>query len=99
MKSDAKTVKEYLAGLPEERRAAMSAVRKVILAHLPKGYEECMGYGMIRYVVPHSIYPAGYHCDPTLPLPYANPGSQKNHMALHLMGVYNDNGTEQWRLP
>lgn len=96
MKSSAKTVSEYLRSLPDDRREAISAVREVILANLPKGYEECMSYGMIGYVVPHSIYPAGYHCDPTLPLPYANLASQKNHMALYLMCVYGDKATEQW---
>lgn len=96
MKSTAKTVDEYVQGLPPDRREAISAVRAVILAHLPKGYEECMSYGMIGYVVPHSIYPAGYHCDPKLPLPYANLGSQKNHMALYLMCVYGDKATEEW---
>ena len=96
MKSSAKTVNEYLRSLPDDRREAISAVREVILAHLPKGFEECMSYGMIGYVVPHRIYPAGYRCDPKLPLPYANLGSQKNHMALYLMCVYGDKATEQW---
>ncbi len=96
MRSDAKTVSDYLQSLPEDRRKAISAVREVILANLPTGYEECMSYGMIGYVVPHTIYPAGYHCDPKLPLPYANLGSQKNHMALYLMCVYLDKATEQW---
>jgi len=96
MTSNAKTVEEYLRGLPEDRRAAISAVREVILANLPKGYAERMQYGMISYVVPHSIYPAGYHCKPTDPLPYAMLGSQKNHMAIYLMCVYGDAKTEQW---
>ena len=96
MKSNATTVEVYLKGLPEDRRAAISAVRNVILANLPKGYAECMSYGMIGYVVPHSIYPAGYHCDPKLPLPFACLGSQKNHMALHLMCVYGDAATRAW---
>lgn len=96
MKSSAKTVDEYLQALPEDRRAAISAVRKVILDNLPKGYQECMSYGMIGYVVPHSLYPKGYHCDPKLPLPFANLGSQKNHMALYLMNLYGDAKTEQW---
>ena len=95
MQSSAKTVQEYLKELPADRREAINAVRGVILANLPKGYEECMSYGMIGYVVPHSIYPAGYHCDPKLPLPYANLGSQKNYMSLHLMGAYCDPATEQ----
>ena len=96
MTSKAKTVEEYLKNMPEDRRAAISAVRKVILANLPKGYEECMSYGMIGYVVPHSIYPAGYHCDPKLPMPFANLASQKNHMALYLMCCYGDPATERW---
>ena len=96
MTSEAKTVKEYLAGLPEERRQAVSAVRDVILKNLPEGYEEGMQYGMIAYYVPHRIFPAGYHCDPKQPLPYACLGSQKNHMALYLMCVYGDQKTRAW---
>ncbi|MEJ0089479.1 MAG: DUF1801 domain-containing protein [Limisphaerales bacterium] len=96
MKSNATTVEEYLQELPADRRTAISAVRKVILANLPKGYVECMGYGMIGYVVPHSLFPAGYHCDPKLPLPFANLGSQKNHMSLHVMTIYGDPATEKW---
>ena len=69
MTSKASTVAEYLKSLPEDRRAALSAVRKVILDNLPKGFEECMNCGMIGYVVPHSLYPAGYHCDPSCPFP------------------------------
>jgi hypothetical protein len=96
MQSSARTVDEYLKSLPADRRTAVSAVRKVILANLPEGYEECMSYGMIGYVVPHRIYPAGYHCDPSLPLPFANLASQKNHMALYLMCCYGDKATDQW---
>ena len=96
MKSNARTVDEYIKALPDDRRAVIGAVRKVILDNLPNGYEECMTYGMIGYVVPHSIYPSGYHCDPKVPLPYANLGSQKNHMALYLMSVYGDKAIEQW---
>lgn len=90
MQSSAKTVQEYLKELPGERREAINAVRGVILANLPKGYEEGMSYGMIGYVVPHSIYPKGYQCNPKLPLPFVNLGSQKNHMSLHLMCCYGD---------
>ena len=96
MTSQAKTVEEYLQALPGDRRAAIGAVREVILSNLPKGYEECMNYGMIGYVVPHSLYPAGYHCDPKQPLPFACLGSQKNHIAIHLMNVYGDPATEKW---
>ncbi len=90
MQSSAKTVQIYLKELPADRREVVSAVRDVILANLPQGYEECMSYGMIGYVVPHSIYPKGYQCNPKLPLPFVNLGSQKNHMALHLMCCYGD---------
>ena len=96
MKSTAKTVDEYVEGLPEDRREAISAIRKVILDNLPEGYQECMSYGMIGYVVPHSVYPKGYHCNPKLPLPFVNLGSQKNHMALHLICIYVDAKTDQW---
>lgn len=96
MTSNAKTVRDYLASLPTDRHAAISAVREVILQSLPKGYEEGMQYGMIGYCVPHSIFPAGYHCDPRQPLPFAALGSQKNHMALYLMCVYGDAATRDW---
>jgi hypothetical protein len=96
MQSSAKTVQEYLKELPADRREAMNAVRSVILANLPKGYEECMSYGMIGYVVPHSIYPKGYQCNPKLPLPFVNLGSQKNHMALHMMCCYGDTKLKAW---
>ena len=94
--SKATTVGQYLRELPNDRRTALSAVRQVILDNLPAGYEECMSYGMIGYVVPHRLFPAGYHCNPKLPLPLANLGSQKSHMALHLMTVYGDSETERW---
>jgi hypothetical protein len=90
MISKAKTVKEYLAELPEDRRADIGAIRKVILANLPKGMEEGMAYGMISYYVPHSIYPKGYHCDPKMPLGYAGLASQKNYMSFYVMTLYGD---------
>lgn len=88
MQSKAKTVKEYLAELPADRRAAIERVRQVVLANLDKDYEEGMQYGMIGWYVPHRIYPAGYHCDPRQPLPFAGLASQKNHMSLYIMGIY-----------
>jgi len=88
MQSKAATVKEYLSELPEDRRIALAAVRKVIIENLDKDYAEGMSYGMIGYVVPHSIYPPGYHCNPKLPLPFAVLGSQKNYMSVHLMSLY-----------
>ena len=96
MTSKATTVRDYLAGLPPDRRSAISAVRQTILKHLPKGYEEGMQYGMIGYYVPHSTFPAGYHCDPKQPLPFASLASQKNYMAIYMMCVYGDDDTRQW---
>jgi hypothetical protein len=87
MQSKAKTVKEYLDSLPKERREALQAVRKVIRQNLDKDYEEGMQYGMIGYYVPHKVYPAGYHCDPKQPLPFAGLASQKSYMSVYL-GVY-----------
>jgi len=96
MQSTARTVKEYLNALPPDRRSAVSAVRDVILANLPAGYEEVMQYGMISYVVPHRLYPAGYHCKPGDPLPFAALASQKNHMAVYLCNVYGHKETQDW---
>jgi hypothetical protein len=90
MQSKARTVADYLAALPDDRRAALSAVREVILANLDPEYEERMQYGMIGYCVPHRVYPAGYHVDPAQPLPFAGLASQKAHMSIYLMGCYVD---------
>lgn len=92
MQSKAKTVAEYLASLPEDRRQALEAIRKVFLASLDRDYEECMQYGMIGYVVPHRVFPDGYHCDPKQPLPFAGLASQKGHMSLYLMAFYGPQG-------
>lgn len=85
-----KTVADYLAALPPERRASIETVRTVILANLDRGYEEGIQYGMLGYYVPHRVFPAGYHCDPKQPLPFAGLASQKNHLSLYLMCVYMD---------
>lgn len=90
MASDAKTVEEYLASLPEDRRETVSTVRDAINARLPAGFEEGMQYGGIGWYVPHSIFPAGYHCDPKQPLPFAGISNAKNHIALHLFFLYSD---------
>jgi hypothetical protein len=82
------TVAEYLAALPDDRRQAIEAVRQVFLKNLDKDFEEGIQYGMIGYYVPHRVYPAGYHCDPKQPLPFAALGSQKNYISLHLMCIY-----------
>ena len=96
MTSDATTPEEYLAGLPEDRRAALSAVREVILDNLPDGFEEGIQYGMIGYYVPHRLFPDGYHCDPRQPLPFAALGSQKNYMSFHAPHVYGDGEIYRW---
>lgn len=92
MQSKATSVEAYLKELPEDRRAAVSAVREVILTNLDPTYEEGMNYGMIGYYVPHSVYPAGYHCDPSKPLPFAGLASQKQYMSVYLMSAYGDKG-------
>ena len=96
MTTNATTVDDYLAQLPEDRRVAISAVRDVILTNLSKGFEEGIQYGHIGYYVPHSIWPAGYHCDPKQPLSFAGLASQKNHMAVYLCTVYGDPDSEKW---
>jgi hypothetical protein len=96
MQSKAKTVEQYLAELPADRRSAIEAVRKVLRKNLDKQYQEGMQYGMIGYYVPHSVYPAGYHCDPKQPLPFVCLGSQKNYMSLHLACVYSDSAQYKW---
>lgn len=97
MQSTATTVSEYLASLPPDRRAAMEAVRKVVRANLDPAIEEGMTYGMIGWYVPHSVFPPGYHVDPTLPLPFAALASQKQHMSLYLMTAYGEGSTgEAW---
>lgn len=96
MQSDAKTPDEYVASLPPDRKEAISRLREAILRNLPEGFEETIGYGMLGYVVPHSVYPQGYHCDPKVPLPYMNLGSQKNFIALHAMCVYGNSKLHEW---
>lgn len=96
MQSKAGTVDEYLKELPEDRKKAMTELRKVILKNLPKGFKEGMGYGMMGYVVPHSKYPDGYHCDPSQALPFMGLASQKNFIAVYHMGVYADPKLLKW---
>ncbi len=88
MISKATSPDQYLAELPADRIEPMTKLRNVIVKNLPKGFKEGMGYGMMGYVVPHSIYPAGYHCDPKQPLPFVGIASQKNFIAFYHMGIY-----------
>lgn len=87
---------EYLAQIPEDRKAPMEQLRNTIKKHLPKGFEETMSYGMIGYVVPHSVYPPGYHCDPKLPLPFVSIASQKNFIGFYHMGLYANKDLYDW---
>ena len=96
MQSNATTPEQYLSELPKDRKEAMLKLRNAIKDNLPKGFEEVIGYGMLGYVVPHSIYPAGYHCTPKLPLPFINLASQKNFIALYHMGIYGRKDLSDW---
>lgn len=90
------TPQEYIDSLPEERKKAISEIRIALLTHLPKGFEETINDGMIGYVVPHALYPAGYHVNPQLPLPFINLANQKNYIALYHMGLYADKPMLDW---
>ena len=88
MQSKALNVEQYLSELPEERKEAMEKLRKTILEHIPPGFSEGMGYGMMGYTVPFEKYPSGYHCDPKQQLPFAGMASQKNNISFYHMGIY-----------
>lgn len=96
MQYQANSPEEYIAQIPEERKEAINKLRAVIQVNLPEGFREGMGYGMIGYSVPHEIYPAGYHCDPKIPLPFMSFASQKNFIAFYHMGIYADPNLLQW---
>jgi len=96
MKIKATTVQEYLDNVPEERKESIKALRDVVKKNIPKGFQECLNYGMLGYVVPHSKYPDGYHCDPRLPLPFINIANQKNFIALYHMGIYANAELMEW---
>ena len=96
MQYKASSPEEYIKLLPEERKEPVKKLRQIILDNLPKGMEEQMSYGMLGFVIPHSIYPDGYHCDPKLPLPFMNLASQKNFIALYHMGMYAKNDLFVW---
>ncbi len=96
MQSTAATIKEYINEAPDDRKSALEQLRKVIKNNLPMGFTEAMGYGMVGFVVPHSIYPAGYHCSPELPLPFISFASQKNFIAIYHMGLYAEPQLLKW---
>jgi len=96
MQSKATTIDQYINELPEYRKNAIAELRKVIKKNIPKEFQEGMGYGMPGYLVPHSKYPAGYHCDPKLPWPFLGFASQKNFIAIYYMGIYADPKLLKW---
>lgn len=96
MQIQATSVDDYLEKIPPERKEAMIKLRTVIKMNIPAGFEETMSYGMIGYVVPHSMYPDGYHCNKKLPLPFMNIASQKNFIAVYHMGIYANKELMDW---
>ncbi|MEO5947801.1 MAG: DUF1801 domain-containing protein [Chitinophagaceae bacterium] len=96
MQSKATTPEDYINEMPVERQVAFKKLRAVIKKNLPKGFKEEMGYGMMGWSVPHSIYPAGYHCNPKDPLPFMGIASQKHFIAVYHMGVYADPKLLKW---
>ena len=96
MKIEANSPDEYIDNVPEDRKQAMARLRFEIKKSLPPGFEETMSYGMIGYVVPHSVYPDGYHCDTSLPLPFINLASQKNYIAVYHSGIYASKELQEW---
>lgn len=96
MKTTANSVEEYFDLLAPERKETMLRLRAEVISHLPKGFSEVIAYGMLSYVVPHSLYPQGYHCNPQQPLPFLSIASQKNFVALYHMGIYSDKKLFDW---
>lgn len=90
------TVEEYIEAQTEDRKSFLYALRQTLQKHLPHGFAEEMSYGMPSFVVPHSIYPKGYHCDPKIALPFISFASQKNFIALYHMGIYADKSLHDW---
>jgi hypothetical protein len=96
MSSKVELPQDYIDALPDDRKQAVSAIREALLTHLPVGFQEVMSYGMLGYVVPHTLYPSGYHCNAKLPLPFMNVASQKGFIAIYHMGLYADKTLFDW---
>src|SRR5688572_31713713 len=96
MKAEGKTVEDILRNVPEDRSEAFNKLHAVIVKNLPKGFEPAISYGGLGYVVPHALYPAGYHCKPSEPLPFAGIASQKDSINLYHMGIYCDAALMNW---
>ncbi|MRI00757.1 DUF1801 domain-containing protein [Kriegella sp. EG-1] len=96
MKYTANSPENYINQLPENRQPVISRIRDIINKTIPSGFQEQMSYGMLGWVVPHTRYPDGYHCNPELPLPFINLASQKNFIALYHSGIYADKNLYDW---
>ena len=96
MQSNSVNPQDYIASLPADRKEVVERLHSIILENLPKGFTANIGYGMLGYSVPHSIYPEGYHCNPQLPLPFISLASQKNSINLYHMGIYADEALLSW---
>ena len=96
MKTPETTIDEILANLPEDRKEAFNKLHQTIVSNLPDGFEPGISYGMLGYVIPHHLYPAGYHCKPSEPLPFASLASQKNSISFYHMGIYMDPALMEW---
>ncbi|TAF75078.1 MAG: DUF1801 domain-containing protein [Bacteroidetes bacterium] len=90
------TITDYLKNINEDKKSDFLKLRNCIIKNIPQGFEETMSYGMIGFVVPHKLYPTGYHCDPKLPLPFISIAAQKNFIALYHMGIYCENNLLDW---
>lgn len=96
MRYEANSIEDYISQLPEDRQPVIKKLREIVNKNLPDGFHETLSYGMIGWVVPHSLYPDGYHCTPELPLPFMNIASQKNFVAVYHSGVYADPEILDW---
>lgn len=96
MKATGNTVAEILSSLPEDRAEPFNKLHDVIVQNLPEGFEAAISYGGLGYVIPHTLYPAGYHCKPVEPLPFAGIASQKNSINFYHMGIYSDPALLDW---
>jgi uncharacterized protein YdhG (YjbR/CyaY superfamily) len=96
MRVIANSIEEYIEQVPEERKEYFNKLRDVLKSNIPEGFHEELNYGMIGYVVPHSLYSPGYHTDPKMPLPFANIANQKGFIALYHMGIYSDPEILKW---
>jgi uncharacterized protein YdhG (YjbR/CyaY superfamily) len=96
MRIEAVDMDDYISKVPEDRTKTMKKLKAVIEYNLPKGFEEAMSYGMPGWVVPHSLYPAGYHVKPEEPLPFISIASQKQFVAVYHMGIYSDPKLLKW---